>query len=146
MLVKCNHPLDCIFFSICLSWFHSLGDSKKEKLFTQFLFDPVSLYRFGILDVQCHCVKSLRIRSYSGPYFPTFRLHTKRYFASLRIQSKCGKIRTRITPNTDIFYAVCSSNHLFFLVNFSYNNIVILDCFGNKKFIKTHFNDIFNPF
>ena len=25
---------------------------------------------------------------------------------SLRIQSKCGKIRTRITPNTDTFYAV----------------------------------------
>ena len=24
----------------------------------------------------------------------------------LRIQSKCGKIRTRITPNTDTFYAV----------------------------------------
>ena len=26
--------------------------------------------------------------------------------ASLRIQSDCGKIRTRITPNTDTFYAV----------------------------------------
>ena len=28
------------------------------------------------------------------------------YFVSLRIQSKCGKIRARITPNTDTFYAV----------------------------------------
>ena len=27
-------------------------------------------------------------------------------FVSLHIQSECGKIRTRITPNTDTFYAV----------------------------------------
>ena len=27
---------------------------------------------------------------------------------SLGIQSKCGKMRTRITPNTDTFYAVCN--------------------------------------
>ena len=28
------------------------------------------------------------------------------YVASLRIQPECGKMRTRITPNTDTFYAV----------------------------------------
>ena len=28
------------------------------------------------------------------------------YSVSLRIQSECGKMRTRITPNTDTFYAV----------------------------------------
>ena len=39
-----------------------------------------------------HCVKSVRIQSYSGPYFSTFELNTERYGASLRIQSKCGKI------------------------------------------------------
>ena len=52
------------------------------------------------------CVKCVRIWSYSGPYFPVFELNTERYSVSLRIQSKCGKIRTRITPNTDTFYAV----------------------------------------
>ena len=31
-----------------------------------------------------------------------------RYCASLHIQSECGKMRTRITPNTDSFYAVIS--------------------------------------
>ena len=31
----------------------------------------------------------------SGPYFPTFWLNTDRYEVSLRIQSKCGKKRTR---------------------------------------------------
>ena len=53
-----------------------------------------------------HWVKSVRIRSYSGPHFPEFGLNTERYSVSLRIQSECGKMRTRITPNTDIFHAV----------------------------------------
>ena len=53
-----------------------------------------------------HCVKTVRIRSYSGPHFPTFGLNMERYGVSLCIQSKCGKIRTRTTPNTDTFYVV----------------------------------------
>ena len=54
-----------------------------------------------------HCVKSVRVRSYSGPHFPAFfRLNTERYSLSLCIQSKCGKMRTRITSNTGAFYAV----------------------------------------
>ena len=32
---------------------------------------------------------------FSGPYFPAFGLNTERYGVSLRIQSECGKIRTR---------------------------------------------------
>ena len=51
------------------------------------------------LDKGYHCVKSVFIRSYSGPDFPALRLNTERY-------SKCVKIRTRITPNTYTFYAV----------------------------------------
>ena len=53
-----------------------------------------------------HCVKSVCIWSYSGPYFTTFGLNTERYGVSLRIQSKSGKMQTRITPNTDTFHAV----------------------------------------
>ena len=52
-----------------------------------------------------HCVKSVRIRSNSGPYFPVFGLITERYEVSLRIQSKCRKIRTRTISNTYTFYA-----------------------------------------
>ena len=43
-----------------------------------------------------HCVKSVRIRNYSGPHFPVFGLNAERY----------GKIQTRITSNTDTFHAV----------------------------------------
>ena len=52
------------------------------------------------------CVKSVGIRSFSGPYFPAFGLQTKIYTENLRIQSQCGKIRTRKTPNMDTFYPV----------------------------------------
>ena len=39
-----------------------------------------------------YCVKSIRIWSFSGPYFPAFGLNTEIYSVTLRIQSKCGKI------------------------------------------------------
>ena len=32
---------------------------------------------------------------FSGSYFPTFELNTERYSVTLRIQSECGKTRTR---------------------------------------------------
>ena len=38
-----------------------------------------------------HCVKSVRIRSFSGLYFSAFRLNTERYGVSLSIQSECWK-------------------------------------------------------
>ena len=60
----------------------------------------------NILFWMIQCIKSARIRNYSGPYFPAFGLNTERYGVSLRIQSKCGKIRIRITPNADTFHAV----------------------------------------
>ena len=53
-----------------------------------------------------HYVKSVRIRSFSGLHFPAFELNTEIYFANLPIQSKCGKIWTIKTPNTDTFYTV----------------------------------------
>ena len=55
-----------------------------------------------------HCVNSVCIRSHSGQHFPAFGLNTERYGVygvSLRVQSEYEKMRTRITPNTDTFYA-----------------------------------------
>ena len=56
--------------------------------------------------IYIHCVKSVRIRSYSGPSFPTFGQNMGRYSVSLRIHLECGKTWTRITSNADTFYAV----------------------------------------
>ena len=68
-------------------------------------FSKGSWIRFGNSRI-AYCVKSVRIRSYSGPHFPTFGLNTKKNTSSLRIQSEYGKKWTRITPNTKAFYAV----------------------------------------
>ena len=64
----------------------------------------LTIYKF--FHTLHHCVKSVRIGSYSGPHFPAFGLNTERYSVSLRIQSECGKIRIRVTLNTVTFHAV----------------------------------------
>ena len=54
-----------------------------------------------------HCVKIVRIQSFSGPYFPSVGLNTEIYSLHLRIQSERGKIQTRKTLNTDTFTQGC---------------------------------------
>ena len=43
---------------------------------------------------------------FPGPYFPVLGLNTERYGVFLCIQSECGKIRTRKTPNKNTFHAI----------------------------------------
>ena len=66
-------------------------------------FNTTNTFRFVM---NRYYVKRVRIRSYSGPYFPALGLNTERYPISLRIQSECGKIQTRMTSNTDTFHVV----------------------------------------
>ena len=72
-----------------------------------------SLYTNSIMFLgtfsSAHCVKIVRFRSCSGPYFPAFELNTEWYGVSLRIQSECGKMLNRIKPNTGTFHAVANS-------------------------------------
>ena len=49
-------------------------------------------------------MKSVRIRIFPGPYFPSFGLSPERYSVSFQVQSEYGK--TRKTPNTGTFHAV----------------------------------------
>ena len=60
-------------------------------------------------DGHQHCVKNVRIWSYSSPYFHVFGLNSEIYEVSLCIQTKCVKIRSRITPTTDTFGTVQES-------------------------------------
>ena len=70
------------------------------------------IYHAGMLTLEfwlaftLHCVKSVRDGSHSGPNFSAFGLNTERYSVSLCIQSECGKMWTRTTPNTNTFYGV----------------------------------------
>ena len=105
-------------FFICLVFVFLTFTAKFHQLFKNFtkletknkLKEPLSppqhcdSYKAYMLTF--NCVKSARIRYYFGPHFPAFGLNTERYSESLRIQSECEKMRTRMTPNMDIFYAV----------------------------------------
>ena len=53
------------------------------------MFNDAAFYYFG--QSGTHCVKSVRILSYSGPYFPTVALNTERCGVLLCIQSEYGK-------------------------------------------------------
>ena len=78
----------------------------------------------GLLTLASHCIKSVRIRSYSGPDFPAFGLNTERYGVSLSIQSECEKMRTRITPNTITFHAVSFENQVTVHVSLCFPNFL----------------------
>ena len=72
-----------------------------------------------------HYVKSVRIRIFSGPYFPAFRLNMERHYGVyLRIQSEWRKIRTRKTANMDPFHAVKIIMDVFFLTKWWRRNSV----------------------
>ena len=75
---------------------NSILDNCLNNIMKQFNILVIQHFSFQIQ----HCVKSVRIRSFSGPYFPASGLNTE------RLQSECGKIQTRKTPNTDTLYAV----------------------------------------
>ena len=76
----------------------------NSDLFTH--LSKTKIYKIYICNKIYHYVKSVRIRSFSGPCFPAFGLNTERYEVYLRTQSECGKIRTRKTPNADTFHAI----------------------------------------
>ena len=69
---------------------------------------PILLDFLILFQCPCpwHSVKCVRIRSFSGAYFPAFVLNTERYGVSLYILYECGKVRTRKTSKTDTFLTV----------------------------------------
>ena len=84
----------------------------------------VGICRSPSIILKCsHFVKSVCIRSFPGPYFPTLGLNTERYGVSLHINSERGKIRTRKTPNMDIVYALSSTVNVEYKEKFEINDI-----------------------
>ena len=103
----------------CISLFHNYG-------------------QFECQGNKIHCVKNVLIRSYSGPHF-LYLLNS----VSLRILSECGKIRTRITPNTDTFYAVKNIKTLRSKTFFLFRFIIMYYCYQDYAiftFIKSNGN------
>ena len=88
--------------------FDHVGKWLEKKAKANFKIHDVINWETNKYKIHILCVQSVRIWSYSGPHFPAFELNMDRYSVSLRIQSECRKMRTRITPNTDTFHAVIS--------------------------------------
>ena len=80
----------------------------RINIYLSLFFKSLSLK--GLQTKKGHCLISVRIWIFSCQYFPTFGILTEYRdilcSVSFRIQSECGKIRTRKTPNTDTFHAV----------------------------------------
>ena len=84
------------------------------------------------LDVHySHCVKSVCIQIYSGPHFLEFGLNAERYSVSLRIQSECGKMRSRITRNTYTFDALFINYKSFIRSYLDYGDNIVEKTFRN---------------
>ena len=80
---------------------HPLEHSIKTKCITFQTVDSQTLRK--------KCLYSELFWSAFFPHFLAFGPNTERYGVSLLLgpnARKCGKMRTRITPNTDTFYAV----------------------------------------
>ena len=94
-------------------------------------FARFSHVEISLQDV--HCVKSVRIGSYSGLHFPAFKLNMERYSVSFCLQSECGKLRTRITPNMElitqlptctILWKQKEIRHLYYTKRFKWNQML----------------------
>ena len=74
----------------------------KILVVNKVFFLKKQFFSFLILTIP-HCVKRVRIRSYSGPYFPAFELNTNiqsNYEYSVRVRENTDQ------NNKDTFYAV----------------------------------------
>ena len=87
----------CVSIQIVSGTLATLKNQQNEEGNNLIPIRSISEHSF-ILQV-IHCVKSV-------PYFRAFGLNTGRYRVSFHIQSECGKMQTRITPNTNTFYAL----------------------------------------
>ena len=71
-------------------------------------FFEISIFFLGENIENYHCVKSVRIRRYSGPHFSRIFPHSDWILGRYPpvFSPSAGKTRTRITSNTDTFYPV----------------------------------------
>ena len=70
-------------------WRYTFRKHSLKNLSLSYIF-----WLWQFFNVAITAWKVSRYGVFSGPRFPTSGMNTNRYFVSLRIQSKCGKIRT----------------------------------------------------
>ena len=93
-----------------------------------------------MLRKKCPCLELFW--SAISPHFTVFRLNTERYSLSVRIQSKSGKMRTRITPSTDSFHAVDDIENIKLLAKPEWNFIWTFTTIYGYLIVLCNFYDI----
>ena len=72
-----------------------INTKPRNKQQNQWKFIVTKHFKMKLLTLMFTVWKESKYGVFSGPYFPAFGLNTERYGAFFRIQSECGKIRTR---------------------------------------------------
>ena len=88
---SCLHEINTLV-KICFTKFLMIQNNT-----TFYISIPTVKHDNNVLPYLKHCPKSIRVRSFSGPYFPAFGF----YSVNPCILPKCHKIRTRKTSNID---------------------------------------------
>ena len=87
-----------------LKWFYFNKQDLETMKHCFYFFFPLTMCTWCVhIESWGRFVTTSALRE-KCPYLELF--WSAFFFASLRIQSKCEKIRTKITPNKDSFYAV----------------------------------------
>ena len=98
---KKNWPTSHFFLR---SNFSQIIQSCMEKSFSKVFYQTLKLI---LLCAKINTTRKMSVFGiFSGLYFPAFGMNKEIYKVNLRIQSECGKMHTRKTPNTDNFHAV----------------------------------------
>ena len=101
-ILKCLFSL-VVHIYVFIYLYNSSGFSSFQLVVGDFRWFQVTPY---CNNLGPHSVTTVRIRSFTGSYFPAFGLDTERYGISFRIQSECRKIQTKETPNMNFFHVV----------------------------------------
>ena len=112
---------------------------REKCLYLEFSWAVFSRIRTEYGEIRLISSYSIQMRD-NTPYLSAFSPDVGKSSVSLRIQSKCGKIRTRKSPNTDTFRTVRIIDLLFFYL-VSTNSVqklppITLHQYFNVKFVK----------
>ena len=109
LLLQISYVVSNVVSTPCVSWKSSLhlGSTIPSEECCDTLMQEkfiVNVNKFVKKDlkgwIQIHCMKSVQIQSFFGPYFPVYGLNT---------EIKCRKVGSRKTPYLDNFHGVISA-------------------------------------
>ena len=102
LCLLCSWKFSITFASVCGIISHIFSEHlwSKYSIITTFLNLEIARSQQTFLN---HYVKSVSIRSYSGPHFPAFSCIWTGCGEILRIQSKCRKMQEKFGPIRILF-------------------------------------------